>query len=425
MANTALNSEDQKKEYFDSPEDLEAKVSQLASWILESKHFISFTGAGISTSAGIPDFRSGLKTILPTGPGCWELKANGLASSRPNIRGEMSKAIPSPTHMALLRLMEEGLMKYLISQNTDGLHRRSGIPSQKLAEVHGNTNLEKCLKCKKEYMRDFTVRTATDVHDHQTGRLCDDRNCKGTLVDSIINFGDSLDPVVLRNAFEHSEKADLCLAMGSSLTVRPAADMPKTVSDRGGRLVIVNLQKTPLDQYADLKIHAFCDTVIQMLMEKLNFGIPQFKLNRRLKVTKGVEIVDGNEYDCLRFLGVDLDGCPYSLFTSIVVAKGNSWAELKGSSMMYLDDEITGSYKLTLRFQGHYGESALNISLNTNNMHTVVYHMVFDPITKKWESVERLDTLCLKAPEKPKGKAVTLFIICVFIYYIITLLSYF
>ena len=76
MADTAIKSEEEKKEFFDSPEVLKAKIEKLALWIRSSEHMVAFTGAGISTSAGIPDYRSGAKTVLPTGPGCWEKAAN-------------------------------------------------------------------------------------------------------------------------------------------------------------------------------------------------------------------------------------------------------------------------------------------------------------------------------------------------------------
>ena len=98
-----------------------------------------------------------------------------------------------------------------------------------MAEVHGNTNLEKCEKCHKEYLRDFKVRNANKVHNHKTGRRCDDPGCRGALYDSIINFGENLPEKELNAGFENSEKADLCLVLGSSLRVTPAADMPKIV----------------------------------------------------------------------------------------------------------------------------------------------------------------------------------------------------
>ena len=201
MANTALNEGD-KKEYFDSPAELDQKVTRLTKMVLKANHFVAYTGAGISTSTGIPDYRSGAKTVLPTGPGCWtkladiqKAKAAGhkvIARPKVDFRTTIQKAIPSPSHMALVELMNRGMLKHVISQNIDGLHRKSGIPKDKISEVHGNTNLELCRKCNKDYMRDFRVRTAQKVHDHNTGRLCDDPNCRGKLYDTIINFNECL-----------------------------------------------------------------------------------------------------------------------------------------------------------------------------------------------------------------------------------------
>lgn len=103
MAHTAHKNDEDKKEFFDSPEVLDKKISQLAELILNSKHFIAFTGAGISTSCGIPDFRSGANTVLPTGPGAWEKKALNI-NPKPKLNVEMAKARPSYTHMSLIAL---------------------------------------------------------------------------------------------------------------------------------------------------------------------------------------------------------------------------------------------------------------------------------------------------------------------------------
>lgn len=389
MANTAHKTEDAKKEYFDSPEELDLKVTQLAQWIQESEYFIAFTGAGISTSAGIADYRSGYNTVLPTGPGCWEKRAQGKSANKPKLRTEMAKAIPTPTHMSLVKLMEVDRLKYLISQNVDGLHRRSGIPPEKLAEVHGNTNLEICIKCKKEYMRDFRVRNAQKTHDHETGRICEDLGCKGKLIDSIINFGENLVEKILDSGFEHSSRADLCLAMGSSLTVTPASDMPKTTSKRG-KLVIVNLQKTPLDDRAAMKINAFCDTVMQMLIEKLGLSIPPFKLVRRLRVKKTREVKNNVPKEYLNFEGIDSDMCPFTLFTSILVEQGGTKKEIKSPPLKYCNARIEGMYKVTLNWQRHYGEPPLVIELQTNGLDTDTYLMTYDPMSKVWESVVKL-----------------------------------
>jgi NAD-dependent SIR2 family protein deacetylase len=271
MAWTARD-DDEKKEYFDSPEELDRKVQQLADWIRESKHFFVFTGAGISTSAGIPDFRSGIDTVLETGPGAWELRAKGQQrdSQKHKVTSTL-KAIPTTTHMALVRLQKEGLLKCVVSQNCDGLHRRSGLPKKALFELHGNSNVEKCTKCGHEYLRDFIVLTGLGLL-HYTGRHCDDPECRGRLIDSIINFGESLPEEILRKSFDHAHTADLCVAMGSSLTVTPAANIPEVVGKRGQKLVIVNLQSTPMDHLCALRIFAKTDQVSQEKRERERVG---------------------------------------------------------------------------------------------------------------------------------------------------------
>ena len=122
--------------------------------IQNSKHMIAFTGAGVSTSAGIPDYRSTEETILKTGPGQWEAKgAKGQTleqfTNKPSkyTRVETVKAVPTFSHMALSQLMKQDYLKYVISQNVDGLHRKSWIPAEKISELHGNTFLEICTKC--------------------------------------------------------------------------------------------------------------------------------------------------------------------------------------------------------------------------------------------------------------------------------------
>ena len=266
MADTALKSEEEKKEYFDSPEVLDEKVTMLAEMIITSQRMIAFTGAGISTACGIPDYRSGYNTVLETGPGCWETAANKLkykeeqkraaaagtkakapAASKATLRTSIQKAYPSKTHMALVELTEKDHLKFIISQNVDGLHRKSGIPACNIAELHGNTNLEVCEDCGREYMRDTRVRNAQKTKEHRTGRKCESPGCNGFLKDTIINFGENLNDNILALGEQHGASADLCVCMGSSLRVSPANDMPAATARNGGNLVIINLQSTPLD----------------------------------------------------------------------------------------------------------------------------------------------------------------------------------
>ncbi|CAF1600328.1 unnamed protein product, partial [Didymodactylos carnosus] len=106
-----------KKEIYDAPDVLDKKLDQLVEWIKASKHFIIFTGAGISTSTGIPDFRSGMDTRLSTGPGVWELRDKGEARSKKATVTSSTKAIPSVAHMAIVELARQGIIKFVISQN--------------------------------------------------------------------------------------------------------------------------------------------------------------------------------------------------------------------------------------------------------------------------------------------------------------------
>lgn len=115
MSITAHKTEEEKKEYFDTPEELDLKVTQLAEWIKGSKHFVAFTGAGISTSAGIPDYRSGVNTVVKTGPGAWEKAATGK-NIKAKVRETMTKAMPTASHMALCSLEKAGYLQFLISQ---------------------------------------------------------------------------------------------------------------------------------------------------------------------------------------------------------------------------------------------------------------------------------------------------------------------
>ena len=103
--------------------------------------------------------------------------------------------------MGLVELNEKDHLKYIVSQNVDGLHRKSGIPPENLAELHGNTNLEICAKCDREHMRDYRTRNAKTCKEHLTGRKCDTIGCGGALKDTIINFGEQLNKTNLNNGF--------------------------------------------------------------------------------------------------------------------------------------------------------------------------------------------------------------------------------
>eukprot|EP01084_Bolivina_argentea_P028346 52700_1 len=324
------------KEFFDDEKTLDTKIKKLAQLIKQSKHFVAFTGAGISTAAGIPDYRSGINTSLDTGTGIWAKKTaikQGKIKQikQPKIKNKgLCKTIPTTSHMALVALMNQkpNYLKYLVSQNVDGLHRVSGIPPNQLSELHGNTCLKVCKKCKKEYLKDYNCRNLT-CHCHQTGHHCFVKDCGGKLKGTVVAFGQELPELALKLGDEHHEKADLCLVLGSSLYVTPAKDMPENVGAKWQiekikypnkeaihNLCIVNLQKTDSDSLCSVRIFAKIDVVMCGLMKELNMDIPKWKLQRYVKITFDNNCND-NEFKRLIVCGVDIDGIDAAIFSTV------------------------------------------------------------------------------------------------------------
>ncbi|KAK4278292.1 hypothetical protein QN277_016157 [Acacia crassicarpa] len=251
------------KEYFDSPHAVREKTERLAMLIKRCKHLVVFTGAGISTSCGIPDFR---------GPkGIWTLQREGKVLPEASL--PFHRAVPSLTHMALIVLEKAGILKFVISQNVDGLHLRSGIPREKLAELHGNSFMEACPSCGAEYFRDFEVET---IGLKETSRRCSNTECGARLKDTVLDWEDALPPKEMDAAEKHCRMADIVLCLGTSLQITPACNLPLKALRGGGKVVIVNLQKTPKDKKACLVIHELVDKVVAGVMELLNMQIPPF-----------------------------------------------------------------------------------------------------------------------------------------------------
>ena len=254
-------------ELHDAEDDVLAKSQALADAVGSAAHLVVFTGAGISTSAGIPDFR---------GPnGLWTRQRRGEVLPKASMPFE--QACPSLTHQALLALLREGRLKYLVSQNVDSLHLRSGFPRELLAELHGNCFAERCGRCAIEYVRDFEVGS---VGFKPTGRVCE--RCGEPLVDQCLDWDNALPEDELMLAEQHAAKADLALCLGTSLIVTPARDIPARAlykrkhKPRGGRLAIVNLQGTPLDRRAAFVLHAPVDHVMASVMARLRLPIPPY-----------------------------------------------------------------------------------------------------------------------------------------------------
>mmetsp|Transcript_25737 Transcript_25737/g.69860 ORF Transcript_25737/g.69860 Transcript_25737/m.69860 type:complete len:772 (+) Transcript_25737:32-2347(+) len=245
-----------------------------------SQEVFIFTGAGISTSMGIPDFR---------GPnGIWTARKKKQPISALRTPFEYSR--PSFTHMAIAALVAAGKVKCVCSQNVDCLHLRSGISRSLLAELHGNCFAERCEACKREYTRDFQVET---VNFQPTGRLCVAPECGSkdakadcrppSLLDNVLDWDSALPDDELDAAIDAAKRSELTLVLGSSLQISPANEIPtltpQTKRGKGkekGKMVIVNLQKTPKDRSAHMLVRARVDPVFSRIMLQLGLSVPPY-----------------------------------------------------------------------------------------------------------------------------------------------------
>ena len=174
--------------------------------------------------------------------------------------------------------------------------------------------------------------------------------------------------------------------MGSSLRVTPAADIPKTVFDNGGKLVIVNLQKTPLDAYAALNIYAKCDDVMERLMKKLHMEIPKWKIARFVEIVRNEGEISVN--------GRDEQHNYYSLFPKVNIQIGDNKKSMVQSKrephIFKVSEDEFGTLKVKLFFKGHYEEKPLTIDFNLAEQQTQLYKIIYDPFEGQWESATPL-----------------------------------
>lgn len=234
---------------------MDSDLDELKALIRASKNIVAFTGAGISTESGIPDFRSP--------GGLWEKNrpidfSEFMASAEARreswrrkfaMDSVLSNASPNSGHFALSALYKLGKIKSIVTQNIDGLHQVSGIVDEDVIEVHGNTTYAKCLDCHERVTLDVVREIFSDNE-----KLPECASCGGIIKTATISFGQAMPIEEMRRAEAAAVGADLFLVIGSSLVVYPAADIPLMAKQSGAKLVILNRESTPIDAYADMAL---------------------------------------------------------------------------------------------------------------------------------------------------------------------------
>jgi NAD-dependent deacetylase len=234
-----------------------AKADELRQMIAEAENIVAFTGAGISTESGISDFRSpgGIWTkYRPIEFGAFLASAEARRESwrrKFATHETMQKATPNAGHRALSRLVELGKMTAVITQNIDGLHQASGVPDDKVIELHGNTTYAVCLDCRRRHELEWVREVFANEEQLP---LC--MSCSGMIKTATISFGQAMPEAEMARAHEVTLQADLFIVLGSSLVVYPAAGFPILAKRNGARLIIVNREPTEQDELADLVINA-------------------------------------------------------------------------------------------------------------------------------------------------------------------------
>lgn len=237
-------------------DNLPTPSTKLQALLADCTRAVVFTGAGISTESGIPDFRSP--------GGLWTKNApiefqDFMASEDMRreawkrkfaMEAEFTNAKPNSGHLAVANLVQRGIVSAVITQNIDNLHQDSGIPADQVIELHGNGTYATCLSCDERHELDVIKQSFVGRDELP---VC--RKCGGVVKTATISFGQSMPLEPMQRAEEETLACDLFIAIGSSLVVYPAASFPIVAKKNGAKLVILNREETPLDDYADLIVN--------------------------------------------------------------------------------------------------------------------------------------------------------------------------
>jgi NAD-dependent deacetylase len=247
-------------------------IARLASWTSDVSRVAVLTGAGISTDSGIPDFR-GPGGLWTRDPAAEKMSTYQVYVADPSVRHRSWQARlahpawtaePNAAHLALARLATSGIATTVITQNIDGLHQRAGLAADEVLELHGTMYAVVCVSCgARTAMSDALTRVRAGEADPP----CAD--CGGILKSATVMFGQSLDPAVLSSAAAAAQAADLFLAIGSTLTVEPAASLCAVAVRGGAPLVIVNRDPTPYDHMASATIRQPISEAVPAIVDAL------------------------------------------------------------------------------------------------------------------------------------------------------------
>jgi NAD-dependent deacetylase len=250
------------------------EVEHLAQLIVQCQRVVVFTGAGISTESGIPDFRSPggiwsrydpedftIQKFL-SGPAArktiWKMSIEG---------GLLTEAKPNLAHFAIAELYQLGKLDCVITQNIDNLHQKAGLPEDRVFELHGNMGWVACLSCHRRFPMPEVlqkIKEGVEVPD------CPD--CQGILKPDAVFFGEALPQETLREAIRRAQNCNLLIVIGSTLVIYPAAYIPTYARDAGAKLAIVNLTSTPFDGYAEVVIRGKAGQTMSEVIKRVRLS---------------------------------------------------------------------------------------------------------------------------------------------------------
>ncbi len=247
------------------------RADRLAELLRAARNTVVFTGAGISTESGIPDFRSPGGIWTQMAPIRYQDFVASVGMRREAWRRRFAmeemfaRGRPNAGHIAIAELIARGAVSHVITQNIDDLHQMSGVPAGQIIELHGNTRYAKCLDCGK-HAELGPIRTYFEIHDEAPD--CPD--CGGLLKTATISFGQAMPEREMERAERATRACELFLVLGSSLVVYPAAGFPLAAKRAGAKLAILNREPTELDAVADLVLHAEIGPTLAATLDELD-----------------------------------------------------------------------------------------------------------------------------------------------------------